>query len=295
MAVIRQLKPGTKVFITADHGFGRVGRHEIWFKEEDVPEQSDCRHSFCMLRYKVAATQIPLPLRQQIIEFSPADLRLPDEVQKTDRFSKARMVKKYGSIAFPRPGYAFGRDHTRFDPPAFSHGGVTMQEMFIPMVVLQVKERSKDLIEMQFDSPPKEVVEGEEVLFRLRISHTGKTAIDGQELPISFEASFSRDPEKYPVPSRMASLSPWSQKEVLFRFTPSIEEADLEERKAGQLKRYFTVTARYKEGGKTVRRPLLPQEVIIKLNSERIVRRVGALGNILGLTPKGESKSLDLK
>jgi len=294
MAVIRKLKPGTKVFVTADHGFGRVGRNRIWFRDEDVPEPSDCRYTFSMLRHKVAMTALPPQLRQQVIEFSPADLRMPKKVEKIERQSRAKMVKEYGSIAFPRPGFAFGRDHERFDPPAFSHGGISMQEMFIPMVVLQVKESAKDLIEMQFSSAPKEAVEGEELVFRLMLHYAGKTGIEGQEIPVTLEASYSRDPDAFPLSSRTVYISPWDHKEVPFRFVPGPVEALPDERKAGQLTRWFTATVIYKEGGRKVRRTLPPQEFIIRLNSERIVRRVGGLGNILGLTPKGNGKPASL-
>ena len=290
MAVIRKLKPGTKVFVTADHGFGRVGRNKIWFKDEDVPEPTDCRYTYCMLRYKIGATDLPPHLKQHAIEFIPSDLRMPEKVERIERHSRAKTVKKYGSIAFPRPGYAFGRERERFDPPAFSHGGVSMQEMFVPMVVLQVKEAAKDLIDMQFSSTPKEAVEGEELVFRLMLHYTGKTGIEGQEIPVTVEASYSRDPDSFPLSSRTVYLPPWSHKEVIFRFTPGQEEALTEERKVGQLTRWFTATAIYKEGGRKVRRTLPPQEYIIRLNSERIIRRVGGLGNILGLSPKGEGK-----
>ena len=294
MAVIRKLKPGTKVFVTADHGFGRVGRNKIWFKDEDVPEPSDCRYTFCMLRHKVGMTSLPPQLRQHLIEFSPADLRMPKKVEKTERQSRAKMVKEYGSIVFPRPGYAFGRDRERFDPPAFSHGGVSMQEMFVPMVVLQVKEAAKDLIEMQFSSAPKEAVEGEELVFRLMLHYAGKTGIEGQEIPVTIEASYSRDPDAFPLSSRTVYISPWDHKEVPFRFIPVQEEASPEERKDGHLIRWFTATVTYREGGKKVRRTLPSQEFIIRLNSERIVRRVGSLGNILGLTPKGNGRPASL-
>ena len=70
-----------------------------------------------------------------------------------------------------------------------------MQEMFVPMVVLQVKDAAKDLIESQFTSVPKEAVEGEEIVFWLIIIYSGKTGIEGQEIPITLETSYSRDPE----------------------------------------------------------------------------------------------------
>ena len=131
----------------------------------------------------------------------------------------------------------------------FSHGGVSMQEMFVPMVVLQVKEAAKDLIEMQFSSAPKRLLKVRRWSSGSMINYSGKTGIEGQEIPITLETSYSRDPEKFTTPSRTVYLSPWSHKEVIFRFTPLQEEALPNERTAGQLTRWFTVAVTYKEGG----------------------------------------------
>jgi len=50
MEIVRSLSPGTKVFITADHGFVQVGREPIWFNEEDLNDPNDCRFLYCSLK-----------------------------------------------------------------------------------------------------------------------------------------------------------------------------------------------------------------------------------------------------
>jgi len=47
----------------------------------------------------------------------------------------------------------------------------------------------------------------------------------------------------------------------------------------------LTVTASYREGRK-MHRKSHTQRFTVRVNSEQIIRRVGNLGNILGLTPK---------
>ena len=61
MAIIRTLEPGTKVFITADHGFDRLGRQPVWFN--DLNEPLDCSYQNTML--KVAFNQVNLKNTKQ--------------------------------------------------------------------------------------------------------------------------------------------------------------------------------------------------------------------------------------
>ena len=52
------------------------------------------------------------------------------------------------------------------------------------------------------------------------------------------------------------------------------------------MKRELTIVVRYSEGGR-IKRKLQKQAFAVRLNLERVVRRVPpSLGNILGLTPK---------
>jgi hypothetical protein len=62
-------------------------------------------------------------------------------------------------------------------------------------------------------------------------------------------------------------------------------EATRAERHAGTLQRILTVTASYQDGRK-MHRKSRTHRFTIQLNAEQVIRRVGNLGAILGLTPK---------
>jgi hypothetical protein len=64
------------------------------------------------------------------------------------------------------------------------------------------------------------------------------------------------------------------------------EEATTDERRAGSMQRVLTVTVNWREGARTARKSRT-LAYNVQLNSERVVRRLGNLGSILGLAPKG--------
>jgi hypothetical protein len=68
MAIVRSLPPGTKVFVTADHGFGRVGRQHLWFDETDLNEAVDCKYLNCRLRSSIDSARLPSKVKDNITE-----------------------------------------------------------------------------------------------------------------------------------------------------------------------------------------------------------------------------------
>lgn len=70
MAIVRDLPPNAKVFITADHGFGKVGRESLWFDERDFNESEDCHYLNCRLRSPIDK-HMPAKVRDNIIPFTP--------------------------------------------------------------------------------------------------------------------------------------------------------------------------------------------------------------------------------
>jgi hypothetical protein len=79
MEIVRSLLPGTKVFITADHGFVHVGREPIWFKEEDLNDEYDCSYLNCRLKESLLFSRIPDWVKGNIISFTPTQLRMPSK------------------------------------------------------------------------------------------------------------------------------------------------------------------------------------------------------------------------
>ena len=285
MAIVRRLMPGTKVFVTADHGFGYVGRQKIWFKEENLNDPQDCYYMHCNLKVPLVFTDIPQKIKNNIIEFKPEDLKLPKSENVINIKSREKINKTYKSVVFPRIGYSFSRPGGRYDPDAYSHGGISIQEMMVPMVVLEVKTPEGGLIMIDQVIVPKDAVENEELLFSFRLRHTGKSKLGGEDIHVDVEASYSQQPEKSPLNSKIVFVPSWGSTDVTYRFKIDSEEATPEERRDGIMKRRFIITAKYRVGDKTIKKSQY-YNFDIKLNPERIIRRVGNLGNILGLTPR---------
>lgn len=295
MSVVQKLSPGTKVFIAVDHGFGRIPRDKpIIFRDEDLASSYDCSFLHCQLTKIAKSTSLSVNDHSRIIEFSFKDLRLPEEVLFKDRESQRSTKIKYRSMVFPRVGHAFRRPGGKFDPDAYSHGGISMQEMIVPMALLEVKRKEKEGVVLEFTSVPSDVNEGEEIQFRVMINNNRTSKIADEDLRVDLSAQYSKQPDNDPMKSRVAYVAPWGTHDETFLFIVPADEATAEERAAGVMTRIFSVTATYREGSRYLRRNA-SHAFTIKLNTERIVRRVGSLGTILGLTSKNESKKLDLR
>lgn len=285
MAIVRGLSPGTKVFVTADHGFGRVGREPLWFDESDLNEKLDCAYLNCWLRTPVEKARIPRKVRDNIISFTPEELRMPFEEERTIKKTGEVFHKEYKSIVFPKIGYSFSRQGSHYNPDAYSHGGISIQELMIPMVVLQVKQQEEGLVSLGAISGPKEAVEGEKLEFRLDLNRTDKDRGTGDEVRVDVEATYSREPEQRSLPNQVLYV-PAKGTEVVYNFRPDPNDATVEERKQGMMERTLTITVSYREGSRAYRKSRT-HLFSVRLNPEQVVRRVPAhLGNILGLTPK---------
>ncbi|RJP35074.1 MAG: PglZ domain-containing protein [Candidatus Omnitrophota bacterium] len=283
MAILRNLSPGVKVFIIADHGFVQVPRERIRLDASWLNEKEDCMYLNARLRQNLSNAKAPGKVKASLWEFPVSDLRMPDSETVKDRNTKQNWQKQYASIVFPKTGYALMRPNAHFNPDAYSHGGISIQELMIPMIVLRVKSMEAGLITLDPISGPSEVPEGEEIEFRMRINRSGKSK--GGEIRVDTKAAYSREPDKKPLPSQVLYISSKGT-EVAYRFKPDVDEATEEERKNGWMNRTFTITVSYRDGRRTVTKSQT-HIFAVQLNSEQIVRRIPSnLGNILGLTPK---------
>ena len=155
----------------------------------------------------------------------------------------------------------------------------------IPMIVLKVKKHEEGLLILDDITGPQEVIEGEEVEFRLPITKSSHLALKDEEVRADVDATWSCDPGSRPLPRQVLYVSTESV-EAIIRFKPDPNDATVEERKEGVMKRTLTVTVSYREGYR-ISRKIQSRKFTVRLNSEQIVRRIPpSLGNILGLTPK---------
>ncbi len=288
MAIMRTLALGSKVFITADHGFGRVGREPLWFGEKDFNELSDCDYVNCKLSVSIDKADIPAKVRNNIVSFTPQQLRMPAKESRMIKKTGQTFHKEYKAIVFPKVGHSFSRPGSHFNPDAYTHGGISIQEMLIPMVVMRVKSREEGLLLLDRIIGPEEIIEGEEVEFRIRIARTASAqdARQDGELRVDIEASYGRDSHQHPLPGQVSYITAKSSKEVVFRFCPDTSGVAEHERREGVVICTLTITASYHEGHRIVRKTQA-HRFTVRLNSEKVIRRVpDKLGKILGLTPK---------
>lgn len=71
-------------------------------------------------------------MRENVIEFSVTDLRMPNTEEVHDRVTKQTRKKRFKSIIFPKTGFALSRPHAHFNPDAFSHGGFPSKKCLFP-------------------------------------------------------------------------------------------------------------------------------------------------------------------
>ncbi len=285
MAITRNLAPGTKVFVTADHGFGQVARNSLSFDLASLNEPSDCSYLNCWLRVPVTDASVHGKVRSNVIAFTPEQLRMKSQEVRFDKKAGLNISKEYKAIVFPKTGYSFSRQGSPYNPDAYTHGGISIQELMIPMIVLKVKKHEEGLLMLDEIAGPQEIIEGNEVEFRLPISRSSQLAGKDDDIRADIDATWSREPGEKPLPRQVVYV-PAAGTETVIRFKPDPNDATVEERKDGVMERTLTITVSYKEGFRTSRK-IQSRKFSVTLNSEQVVRRIPpSLGNILGLTPK---------
>jgi PglZ domain len=284
MSIIRRLKPNTKVFITADHGFGLVGQEYLRVDPGNLNEPNDCVYLNCLLSVPVSQANLSYKVRNNIISFTPEQLHYPKKEMWTRRDGIV-INKEYKAVIFPKVGYSFSRQGSRYTPDAYGHGGISLQELIIPMVVLEVKTKDEETLTLESIIGPREVIEGEEVEFRMPLRRRKGTKSTTNDLRVDIEGSYSGEDDQLTLPQQVLYMSK-QDNEVVYRFKPDTSSATADEHRAGIMKRDFTLVVRYTDGNRVTRKTQ-KYTFAVRLNSERIIRRVPtALGNILGLTPK---------
>jgi hypothetical protein len=283
MAVVRGLAPATKVFVTSDHGFGPIGREPVRLDATWLNEPNDCFYLYALLKSPLSGAGAPKRVRESVLEFPVADLRMYDGQDVGDRASGRTWRKTFASIVFPKTGHAFARPHAKFRPDAYSHGGISLQEMLTPMTAMRVKASDEGLLILGPIIGPADLIEGESAEFRTPIHLT--RAAGGREIRLEARADYrTRDETAALSPQIHYVAGPGGH--VVFRFAPDPADASDLERKAGVMARTLRISVTYRHGGRTVRKTR-EFRFSVRLNSEKIVRRVPAhLGKILGLTPR---------
>jgi hypothetical protein len=171
------------------------------------------------------------------------------------------------------------RHQGQHDPDRYTHGGLSMAECLVPMVVLGPKGVARPPFghsKLDIEGNP---VEGENLELILVV--TAKASA-----PMEAEILFQLAADIDDLPARKEVFSGGDQT-FRIRWVPKVDQATPDEQKHGKIVRTVTVVASYHWQGRTVRSGV-SDTVEIKLDSSRIRRRLDSrLDSIMGLVPKG--------
>jgi hypothetical protein len=288
-SIVRDLKAGTKVFVTADHGFTRNGREKIYFPKEDLNEPGDAKYRVCRLKNPASSVYMPKEKQGAFLVFTPAELRTAAEEEVNNRDTGEKTIKKYASVVFPRAGFSFARPGNQFSPEAFTHGGVSLQEMIVPMVVLKVRGASELTLQVSDIVCPATVVEGQTISVNVHLS-LGSTKKDaGRDVTVAADYQlFTEDG------TRLGDLTAIATKRYLvgedgvdarIEFIPNVAALSADVRTGGVALVDVRIDVRYGEDRSEVRRTVA-RRIRVGLDTERLVRPDTGLGKVLGLMPR---------
>jgi hypothetical protein len=268
-SVLREIPKDAVVFVTSDHGFCEVPEATYTVPHTSVTNAKD-------VKYRVGRLKQPLegPDAKQGVSFKVEDLGIPDKINAPNgaRWS-------FNHVVFPRPGLTLKRHQGQHDPDRYTHGGLSMAECLVPMVVLGPKGLARPpfgLVKVEFEGNP---VEGENLEVNLAVTARASASIEHE---ILFQLAADIDD----LPARKEIFSGGEQT-YRIRWVPKVDQATADEQKQGRMVRTVTVVASYHWQGRTVRSGI-SGTIEIKLDSTRIRRRLDSrLDSIMGLVPKG--------
>ena len=225
------------------------------------------------VKYRVGRLKKPLEGNdaKKGVVFKVGDIGIPDKTGKA-KWS-------FNHVLFPRPGLTLKRPQGRHDPERYTHGGLSMAECMIPIIVLGPKvkfEPAFDLVGIRFEGV---LAEGQPL--DILLTARAKTPVK-EELLFQLQVDAGLDdiqPRK--------EVFTGTEHEYRVRWTPKLDNPTAEEQKAGKVVKQVTAIASYRWQNRTVR-TTIHGTVEIQLDTSRIRRRLDSkLDSIMGMVPAG--------
>ena len=268
-SVLREMPADAAVFVLSDHGFTPVPTTPFTVPTGAVTDSGD-------VKYRVGRLKAPLEGNdaKNGVLFKVGDLGIPDKIRKPNGAEWS-----FNHVLFPRPGITLKRPQGPFSPDRYTHGGLSMAECFIPLVVLGPKiefEPAFELVGIRFEGvltenqPIDILVQAkakspvmEDILFQLQVDAGQDTIQPRKEVYSGIEHEFK------------------------IRWTPKVDSPSPEEQSAGKIVKQVTAIASYRWKNRTVRSSV-HGKVEILLDSSRVRRRLDSkLDSIMGMVPAG--------
>jgi hypothetical protein len=264
-SVLRELPADALLFITSDHGFTPVPADVLPLPSELLADKAD-------VKYRSArALKLPAdPLAARLAHFKASDLGIPT----TSEGNRALFFKH---LLFPRSGYTLKRPAGPHNPDRYSHGGLSLAECLIPMVVMGPPQANQPALYLDSLRQVGTISEGEALTLEIVVS-PGQIGL----ADLVFDLTFSRDE----IPARR-ELFTGQAATCTVSWTPRMDQVTPAERERGEVIQPVTVILSYRQGQETLRTSK-SATVRIKLDPGRIRRRVDSkLDLLMGKVPRG--------
>ncbi len=257
-SVLRELPADALVFVTSDHGFTLMPSKPVEVDDSVAADEKWVK--YLSVR---ASGQPGQDLKAKAVQFNAQDFRIP---------LPSPQVK---SILFPRPGYYFQRAGGRFEPDRYSHGGLSMAECLIPMVVMEAPKVDHGTLFLESLQQVGSVSEGEPLEIEIKVR--AQKSVDSLTIALSFS--------QREIPERKEIFS-GNERTYRVQWKSALSEISDEDRDRGFVQMSVTaiMTYRLKDQSYRVSRTT---DVRIKLDPTRLRRRIDSkLDLMMGKLPK---------
>jgi PglZ domain len=265
-SVLREMPNNAVVFVTSDHGFSPVPETTFTVPDEALTDSGD-------VKYRVGRLKRPLEGKdaKNGVLFKVGDLGIPDKTGKA-KWS-------FNHVLFPRPGLTLKRPQGKHNPERYTHGGLSLAECMIPLIVLGPKVKAEpafDLVGIRFEGI---LSEGQPL--EIIITAKAKAPVKDEVL-IQLQVEAGLDD----IQPRKEVFS-GTEQDYRVRWTPKVDNPTPDEQATGKVVKQVTVIASYRWQNRTLR-TTVHGTVEIQLDTTRIRRRLDSkLDSVMGMVPAG--------
>lgn len=263
-SVLRELSADALVFVTSDHGFTTLPEPTVTIPDSLVMHFSEIKYRNARTLSLLSGDDV-----RRIMTVEAKGLGIP-------RLAPNRQQNAFNYILFARPGFTLRRQSGRHEPDRYGHGGVSLAECLVPMVVLEPRQRKQIWLALDNVRQIGAVIEDEPLTLEISVA---PAQIGLRDLPITLTFSRPDLPLRREVFDGTLTIYTVSWKPKLETITPA-------QRSVGEVVLPVTVILTYTQGQETIRLSR-SVDVRIKLDSTRLRRRLDSrLDLLMGKTPE---------
>ncbi|MBP9040959.1 MAG: PglZ domain-containing protein [Anaerolineaceae bacterium] len=263
-SVMRELPANAMVFVTSDHGFTPMPRGML-----DVPDEVIGVSDLVKYRNVRASHNFAGEEAKQVVSFDIRALKIPIP-------DVPRGADPVQSVLFPRPGYNFRRAAYKHTPDRYSHGGLSLAECMVPMVVMGRRRQDQGVLTLEDVQQIGSMNENEPLEIAIKV-RSNQMIFDGLALTLSFSTSEITDRKEFFIGIEKVYQVQWK---------PKLNDITEEERNQGFLEIPVTVILTYAYKDQSFRQSKTA-DLRIRLDTNRLRRRIDSrLDLLMGKTPK---------